>query len=573
MTSNSAYRHPAMSVAEANRIVLENPRFALDEHDVDGRVSRNWRLGPKTIIDIVELYRSHGDSDFIVYQNERCTYAGAVRASETIAAKLIQAGLQAGDRVALLMRNRTEWPVCFIGALLAGAVIVPINGWALPGQLRSLLEDCQARFLFSDRNDVEVPVSVERVWTVDTLDASDLRALIGEPEAWQFLPDTSCALPTPSPLDLAALFYTSGTTSKPKAAMITQRALTATITNTEFNAERVKLRYPAPTDAKPPFSGQIAALFPVPLFHVTGAIPGLIGTSVLGAKIVLMRRWDIGEALRLIEREQINLMGGVPTMPLQLLADPRSGDHDLSSLVAFLYGGAPAPIRLPTEIADRFGAEASTGWGMTETASTLLHNTGPEYSRRPASCGIVVPVNEVRIADTQSISLPPGRSGELQVRGMTITQGYWSRPVENSSAFTSDGWFRTGDIATMDDDGFVTIVDRAKDIIIRGGENIACIEIEDVLSNHPRVVEAAVIGRAHISLGEEPVAFVTVLAGTTATGDDIRHFAAERLSKYKIPVEVIIERDALPKNAAGKVEKQVLRKRFQASESEANAHD
>lgn len=562
MTAPSAGREPAMSIADANRRLLDDSRFALEDGDGDRRASRQWQSGPTTIVDIVALYRTHGDREFIVYENDRCTYAGAIRASETIASTLIKAGVQTGDRVALLMRNRVEWPACFIGALLAGAVVVPINGWALADELRHLLDDCQARFLFTDQDDMAIPSGIDQVWSIDGVGASALKALLGVPAEWNRLPAPTCAFPTPSPSSVAALFYTSGTTSKPKAAMVTHRALTATIKNAEFNAERVRLRFPPLEGAPVALTGQPSALFPVPLFHVTGAIPGLIGTSGLGAKIVLMRKWDVGEALRLIEREKINLLGGVPTMPLQLLADPRHRDYDLSSLVGCLYGGAPAPTRLPSAIAVELGAEASTGWGMTETASTLLHNTGAEYRNRPASCGAAVPVNDVRIASPDDLPLPAHQVGELQVRGLNVTQGYWNRPEDTIRSFTADGWFRTGDIATIDDEGFVTIVDRAKDIVIRGGENIACVEIEDRLFDHPAVIEAAVVGRAHSTLGEEPVAFVWASPGSNVSNADLRAFAALHIARHKVPAEIFIGSAPLPRNVAGKVDKKILRDRI-----------
>ena len=264
-------------------------------------------------------------------------------------------------------------------------------------------------------------------------------------------------------------------------------------------------------------------------------------------------------------------------MALQLLADPRCDNYDLSSLSGLIYGGAPAPSRLPRAIAERFHAEASTGWGMTETASTLLHNSGPEYSLRPMSCGVAVPVNEARVSNESGMALPPGAIGELQVRGLNVTRGYWNRPEENTMAFTVDNWFRTGDIAQIDNEGFVTIVDRAKDIIIRGGENIACIEIEDVLCAHPAVVEAAVVGREHPTLGEEPAAFLTLALGMKPTDAELKDHAASKLARHKVPVQIIVSEEPLPRNAAGKVLKKELRdqlanSRTKGTDSELDAN-
>jgi len=552
---------PVRSMASVHEQMASDPRFAIETVEIGGLAVRHWLAGPKTIGDVLDLYHAHGDSEFIVYEEDRCTYAGVIRAAETVAAALLSSGLQPGDRVALLMRNRAEWPVCFLGAMLAGGIVVPVNGWALPSEIQGMLDDCGARHLFSDRADVTLSTTMLSVLTLDDAGGGSLKSLIGAPATWGDLPDVAHAFPATSPEAIAAIFFTSGTTSRPKGATISHRALTATIKNSEFNAERVRLRFataPKPSAAPP------VALFPIPLFHVTGAIPGLIASSAGGATLVLMKKWDVGDALCLVERERVTVLGGVPTMPLQIIADPRHTQHDLSSLASVIYGGAPPPTALPDAIGRTLSAEASTGWGMTETASTLLHNGGPQYRLRPESCGVANLVNDVRIVDAFDSVVPAGAPGELQVRGLNVTRGYWGRPEETARAFTADGWFRTGDIAHVDAEGFVTIVDRRKDMIIRGGENIACIEIEDALCTHPAVVEAAVVGRPHPTLGEEPAAFVTLRPGPEVSGEELRAHVAARLARYKIPVAVIVTLAALPRNPAGKVLKQDLRARLVA---------
>lgn len=562
VTSSVSIAHPLCSVADAHAQMAADPRFAIETVIVDGRPIRRWVNGPKTIDDVVALHRAHGEREFLVFEGDRCTYGGAVRAADVVAHALLSAGLQSGDRVALLMRNRAEWPVCFLGAMRAGGIVVPINGWALPAELGETLVDCGARYLFCDRADIPAPDTIDLVLRMEEAGAGNLRDLIGAPATWSDLPDKTLDRAPAAPDSIAAIFYTSGTTSRPKGATITHRALTATIKNSEFNAERSRIRFgisPVPSTAPP------VALFPIPLFHVTGAIPGLIATSAVGATLVLMRKWDVGEALHLIEQERVTVLGGVPTMPLQIIADPRHVDYDLSSLASVIYGGAPPPTGLPEAIDRTLGAEASTGWGMTETASTLLHNGGPQYRLRPESCGVANLVNDVRIVDADDAVLAIGATGELQVRGLNVTRGYWARPEETDHAFTADGWFRTGDVARIDAEGFVTIVDRQKDMIIRGGENIACIEIEDALCTHPAVVEAAVVALPHPTLGEEPAAFVVLVPGHAASEQALRDHVAARLSRYKVPVSVIATTDALPRNPAGKVLKQALRMRLVAS--------
>ena len=555
---------PVCSIAEADRRLCEEPRFTRETAVVDGVAVRRWTQGPTTLTDMAALYRQYDAREFLVLGQERCTYGAARRAAQQLAHALLKAGLEPGDRVALLMRNRLEWPVCFFGAALAGAIVVPINGWGLAQEAQDTIADCGARFAFADRADVAMPAGVAHLWSLAAGSAARLHEVIGTSASWEALPDASPPSPPRGPDDTAAIFYTSGTTSRPKGVPISHRAITATVKNSEYGAARAALRFPGSAAAPP---AQPIALFPVPFFHVTGTIPGLIATSAMGARIVLMQRWDVEQALALIEREKVTLLGGVPTMPLQVLKHPRLADYDLSSLTGLAYGGAPAPSGLPAAIADRLSAAASTGWGMTETASTLLYNGGPDFLLRPASCGAPVPVNAARIADRQDQEVPSGIPGELQVRGMNVFAGYWNRRDATAAAFTADGWFRTGDIATMDAEGFVTIVDRAKDIIIRGGENIACIEIEDALATHPGVVEAAVVGRPHETLGEEPVAFVT-LAGDVS-GEELRRHLSQRLARHKVPVAIIASPEPLPHNAAGKVIKGELRGRARALEEEA----
>ena len=447
--------HPLCSMAEVHEQMASDPRFAVEHAIVDGAPIRHWVTGLKMIDDVLALYRAHSDRAFLVYEDDRCTYDGAARAANTVADALLAAGLQPGDRNALLMRNRTEWLVCFLGAMRAGGIVVPINGWALPSEIGAMLANCDARYLLCDRVDIPVPATVELMLRIDETGEGNLRDLIGPPSKWNALLDRAPDVPAASPDANAAIFFTSGTTSRPKGAMVTHRALTATIKNSEFNTERPRIRFCRSRAS--PLSAPVA-LFAIPVFNVAGAT------------FVLIRKWDVLGALPLIERERVTVLGGVPTMPLQIIADPRHAAYDLSSLGSVIYGGAPPPAGLPDAIGRSLSAEASTGCGMTETASTLLHNGGRQYRQRPESCG-----------DADDAVLPIGATSEMQVRGLNVTRGYSGRPEETERAFTADGWFRTGDVARIDAEGFVTIVDRQKVMMIRGGENIACIEIEDML--------------------------------------------------------------------------------------------
>ena len=286
--------NPVMSIADANAILLADPRFAVEEARVAGHPQRRWLAGAKAVDDLLRIFPSHGDRDFLVLEGARCSYASAAKAIDTLSHVLRSSGMERGDRVALVMRNRLEWPICFFAVMAAGGIVVPINGWSLAPEIDATILDCGARFLFSDQPDL-APGIVGKTWFIGGADGGDLLAAIGRPSDWTKLPKAVRQGPPLDPDATAAIFYTSGTTSTPKGATITHRALAASIKNAEYNAERVRLRFPPPPGAPAP--APPVALFPIPFFHVTGAIPGLIASSTAGATLVLMRKWDVDEAL------------------------------------------------------------------------------------------------------------------------------------------------------------------------------------------------------------------------------------------------------------------------------------
>jgi acyl-CoA synthetase (AMP-forming)/AMP-acid ligase II len=274
--------------------------------------------------------------------------------------------------------------------------------------------------------------------------------------------------------------------------------------------------------------------------------------------MVFMHKWDPVKAFQLIEREQVNLTGGVPTIAWQLLEHPERANYDLSSLEAVAYGGAPAAPELVRKIHEVFGALPGNGWGMTETMATVTGHSSEDYLNRPDRCGPPVGVAALKIVgDDGETELPVGEVGELWARGPMVVKGYWNRPEATAETFV-DGWVRTGDLAKLDEEGWCYIVDRAKDMIIRGGENIYSSEIENVLYDHPAVTDAALIGLAHPTLGEEPAAVVHLAPGMSATEDELREWVAARLAKFKVPVRVVFVEDTLPRNANGKILKKDL---------------
>jgi long-chain acyl-CoA synthetase len=307
---------------------------------------------------------------------------------------------------------------------------------------------------------------------------------------------------------------------------------------------------------------QKSYLMAIPLFHTTGCQSVLNTLVVGGGKLVFMHKWDPELALQLIERERITTTGGVPTIAWQLLEHPALENYDLSSLESIAYGGAPAAAELVRKLKQKFPKSApATGWGMTETSATFTGHQGEDYQLRPDSAGPALPVCEMKITGENGKELPAGGVGELWVKGPSIVRGYWHKPEATAQTFV-DGWLRTGDIGRLDEEGFCYILDRAKDMLIRGGENIYCVEVENALYEHPAVIDAAVVGIPHHTLGEEPGAVVTLKPGEAVDEAALRAFVAERIAAFKVPVKILFSPDMLPRNPNGKILKKELKPLF-----------
>ena len=542
---------PALSLEEAHaRLTAPGAAFETAEIAVRGVVMRVWKHVPATAAEAFIQARTHGDREFLVYQDERVSYDGFARAALRVAGLLAEQGLNKGDRVALVMRNLPEWPVVFMGALLAGAVVVPLNAWWSGTELGYGILDCGARFVFADAERLarlkDLPPSVRQVFVARAANPAPgvivLEDVIGAPSHWRDLPE--CPMPDIAlvPEDDATIFYTSGTTGVPKGALGTHRSLTTNIFATPFSNARNALRMSAPSGlriasaatATSPASASHAGeagpekqritLIAVPFFHVIGSLSILLPNMAAGGKLVLMRKFDAEEALALIARERVTVTGGVPAVALSLLE--RMESHDLSSLQLVTFGGAPSPASLPRRIRDRLGAMPGQGWGMTETSATCTSHSGQDYLHRPASCGPALPVSRLKIIKN-GVEQPPGTAGELWAFGPNIVKGYWNRPDATAEIF-QDGWLKTGDLAMLDSEGFCTILDRAHDMLIRGGENIYCVEVEDVLTRHPAVADAALVGLSHPHLGEVPAALVQTRPGAQVSEAALQAFAAER---------------------------------------------
>ncbi|KMO27344.1 class I adenylate-forming enzyme family protein [Methylobacterium aquaticum] len=564
---------PALSLAEANaRLTAPGSPFAVAEVPIRGVPTRIWANAPLTLRDVFVAGRAHGGKTFLVYEDERASFEAFARATLALADDLIRGGVKPGDRVAIAMRNLPEWPVAFFAAILAGAVATPLNAWWTGPELDHGFADSGASVAIVDGERWDriaerraASPSLTRVLVARAPaapGAESLTDVIGAVPDWAGLPEGTLPDLALGADDIATLFYTSGTTGRSKGAIGTHRAGASGVMAHPYSAARAFLRRGEPVPVPDPAAPQRVALLSIPLFHVTGCFATLVPNLYRGGRLVMMRRWDLARAMALIERERCTSAGGVPTIAFQLLDGRAAGTHDLSSLETISYGGAPAPAELVRRLRAAFPtAQPATGWGMTETSGTFTHHQGEDYVHRPDSCGPPLPVCEARAVDPEGRTLPPGEVGELWVKGPNVVAGYWNRPDADAEVLR-EGWLRTGDLARIDEEGFVTIVDRAKDMLIRGGENIYCGEVESVLYEHPAVVDAAVVGIPHPTLGEEPGAVVAIARGADATEAELRAFVAARLAAFKVPVRVLLHDEILPRNPNGKILKSALKTLF-----------
>ena len=562
---------PARSRAECKAILTApGMRFEMEEVDIRGVRLRTWKNAPPNLRAIALLGQSHGAREFVIYEDERMTYDAWFRAVVRLAHEFRARGVKKGDRVALAMRNLPEWPVVFFAAVTIGAICVPLNAWWTGDELAFGLSNSGTKLLVCDeerwdrlkdrRNDFSCVNHTFVTRAEHPLNGADtLESVIGTPKQYASLPQATLPDVEILPEDDATIFYTSGTTGRPKGALGTHRNLCTNILSSGYNAGCAVLRRGEPLPEPQPKTG----LTVIPLFHVTACSAGLMGNIAAGNTMVYMYKWDPVEAFKIIEREKVSSTGGVPTIAWQLLEHPERKSYDLSSIEAIAYGGAPAAPELVRKIREVFGALPGNGWGMTETMATVTGHSSEDYLNRPDSCGPPVAVADLKImSEDGSRELPTGEIGELWARGPMVVKGYWNNPEATAETFV-DGWVKTGDLARLDEEGWCYIADRAKDMIIRGGENIYSSEVENVLYDHPAVTDAALIGLPHQQLGEEPAAVVHLAPGMQASEAELQEWVAERLAKFKVPVRIAFTPDTLPRNANGKILKKELSSFFE----------
>ncbi|MEU2155592.1 class I adenylate-forming enzyme family protein [Streptomyces sp. NPDC019396] len=525
-----------------------------------------YASGPRTLREFVETTWAFGERPFLVAESRTYTYGEFFAAASTLANRLVDGyGLRPGDRVAVAMRNHPEWQVAFWATQLAGLVAVPLNAWWTEDEFTYALDDCTPEVLLVDGERLPRVGKWARgrariVVFHHEGAAADLGEGVERYEDLPAPPDPAAAPAPPAveirPEDDATISYTSGTTGRPKGAVATQLAQAGAVMNPRYTAALSALaKGMVPGQGPTPVN-----LMTFPFFHAA-AFTTLYSLMSVGGTVVLMRKWDADQALALIERHRVTHYSGVPTTALQLLDAAERRGAALESLTHLNTGGAAAPPGIVARLMARYGQgiEPRNGYGLTETCGGVTANFGAEYREHPGSVGRATPATEVRIAGPDGQALTEGEVGELWLRGQSLVRGYWRDAEATAAAFTEDGWFRTGDLATVRDGGLITIVDRIKDMIIRGGENVYCVEVEAVLHDHPGVADAAVLGVPHPVLGEEVAAVVRLRDGAAVTADELRAHVGGCLAAFKVPVHIVVRDEPLPRNATGKILKRELR--------------
>jgi len=535
--------------------------WELEQRRINDTELRSYKQAPGTLRDAIDGGRAHGAKTCVTYEDEQYSFDAFFNAADRLAQHLVNHhGIVKGDRIAIGMRNYPEWMISFAAIVSIGAIVVPLNSWGRSEELGYAIGDSGARLVICDPERLN--------YLRDQLEALNCKAIQvrGDDtrderiEPWSLSQRNAASEPEVeiSPGDLAIIMYTSGTTGKPKGAASTHFAVSQALYNMEFMAAMSAMAN-MPTIEKMMGSGfEPATLLAVPLFHVSGCYAVFLGNLRGGRKTTIMYKWDPEQALELIERERITIFTGVPAMSLALLGSPKFDSTDTSSLFSIGAGGTACPPHLKDAIYARLpNAYPGTGYGMTETNATGSSCTGAAYRLRPDSAGTVSPIVDIKTVDAMGNTLPPGSSGEIYLKSPTNVQQYWNLPEASAATFI-DGWVATGDVGYVDDLNFLYVVDRIKDMVIRGGENIYPIEVEGVLLSHPAVLEAAVFGVPHDHWGEELVA--TVYLGTAqAKETELRAYLSEQLAAFKVPARINISAIELPKNATGKIVKKTVK--------------
>ncbi len=543
--------------------------FELAQLQRHGREYTIYKNAPATLIAVLNAARAHGDKDLLVYQNERYTFNEVFAAADAMANALKEDfGIGIGDRVAIAMRNYPEWVIGFLGIALCGATAVPLNSWGLKADIEYGLTDSGARLVLGDQQRLEFIVDDLQSMGVRAIAARSDADMLAHPQVYDYQQVIAAHAGKPAPAvtvsadDTAIILYTSGTTGKPKGAISSHIALAQGLYNFDISAMACAMINPEPIAAMMAKGFDHAMLLAVPLFHLSGLHSVLLMSLRGGRKIAMMYKWDVDTAIALIEQERLTLVNLAPTMIRELVSAPGFATTDTSSLFNIGAGGSAIPPQITAMVAEKVkDPYPGTGWGLTETNSSVSAFAGRAIVYKPRSAGFLTPIMQLSVRDVVGRELPQGEPGNLWVKTISLVDGYWNRPDANAEDF-SDGWFNSGDIGYLDEEGYVFLSDRAKDLIIRGGENIYPAEIEAICYHEPAVSEVAVFAVPDAVLGEEAGACVVLKPGQKVDEQAFRDLLAGQLARFKVPKYIWLRSEPLPRNPSGKVLKMQLRKEY-----------
>lgn len=562
-TTDTAPSIGAQLQAIRAQLTSEGAPFALEQVSLpNGQQVAAYRNAFRTLPDLLNAGRAHGAAEFLVYGEDRWTFDRFFAAVDAMASRLQKEwGVKPGMRVAIAMRNRPEWAVAFVAAAMIGAVPVPLNSLGLTQELVANLQDTSPTWLVCD---------AERFARVQSaLPTLGLQCLVVDGDGgvcpWSALVapgHSGWDVPTLQPDDTAVILFTSGATSRAKGVASSHRAVCQAIFNMDCIGAMAAIVSPQAIAQIMARKLQPTILSVVPLFHVSGLHAQLLVSLRHGRRLVFMHRWDAQQALELIRKENITQFNGAPSMVQQMMALPQFLDPAYSGQLSGMgVGGGALHARLIDDVLNHFsGRMSGIGFGLTESNGVCAGSSGRMFETHPRSAGVLSPIIEVRIADIDGSALPVGEAGEIWLKGVSMMQSYWDQPAETEKA-VQGGWFRTGDIGVLDSEGFLTIVDRIKDVINRSGEKIAAAEVESCLLQHEALQEAAVFSMPHEVTGEQVVA-VVVCPQSQVDESQLKAFVAERLAGYKVPNKIVVRADPLPRNPAGKMLKAAIRKEF-----------
>ena len=503
----------------------------------------------------------HGDKEFLVYESERFLFKDVIAKAAQVGNALIAEGVSKGDRVAICMQNNPEFIFAYMGIVGVGAVCVPLNSWWVPDEIIYAIDHCEAKVLFGDQKRLKGLESLQDVKKIVTSYAPDDSFI----SFTDFIKDHSTEWPDVEVTrdDHATIYYTSGSTGKPKGVLSSQRGVISSMfswacVSTIFSERERRLG----NDSTPLASSESSILLCVPLFHATGSHVAFLLSILVGRKVVMMKKWDAGDAIKLIHEEKISDITGVPTQTWELLNHPDKNNYDLSSLRTLGGGGGPRPSEHVKLLDDNFEGRPGIGYGLTETNALGTIASGDEYVNNPSTAGRVIPpLTEIKIIDKDWNELAEGEIGEVAIKSQSNMLGYWRNDDATNECMNDSGWFRSGDMGKFEGP-FLFIVDRIKDMVIRGGENIACPEVENAIYEHPDVLEACVFGIPDERLGEILCTAIYLKENSELTKDTLIKFLSNKLATFKIPVVIEFLDSSLPLVASGKFDKPALRTMF-----------